>query len=490
MLGIKIPNKNGSDIRQANYPEKIESLKRRLSLWSYRYLTPYGKIHLVKTEALSQLVYSMTVLPKPSPLHIKQIETAVFQFIWGNKNDKVKRATLKSKYKEGGLQVPDVSTQADSLKITWAKKYMNKEIKHNWKTIMKSQLSLSENLSIFDCNPSLEIITKAVKSQFWREILQAWARMENAQETPRTGEEALRQTLWMNKHINLETIGIFDRRVLIQRGLTQVRNLYNLQRRCMLTTNEIAAKYDLHPLSASALLRAIPDNWKRFISANRPARLTTEVSRTAELHKVPGVARWAYRKLLTVSCQPIKSQQKWKHELKLPANFSWSNIYQGLYETTDDIPLRWLQLRILHRILPTNKHLQIFGISQTDKCQHCLSVPESLIHIFWTCPVTQRFWRDLSQMCNSTDFTDVRVMLNSFTETAACMPRQSIQLLTLISKQHIWRCRARSVKPTIHRLIDALRAASKVDKYVSKIKGSSTKFEKLWNPIINILPQT
>ena len=52
-------------------------------------------------------------------MQLKEIETAIFKFIWGKGRDKIKWSVLKNELDKGGLKVPDPSIQADSLKITW-----------------------------------------------------------------------------------------------------------------------------------------------------------------------------------------------------------------------------------------------------------------------------------------------------------------------------------------------------------------------------------
>ena len=183
------------------------------------------------------------------------------------------------------------------------------------------------------------------------------------------------------------------------------------------------------------------------------------------------------------------SQQKWNIELSLDANFSWPLIYQTLYETTDDIPLRWLQFRILHRILPANKHLQMYGIKDTDKCRTCPLQVETLTHIFWLCPKSHKLWCDLSRVYNIPNFEKPQVMLNYYQRSVGNMPKPSIRLLTLISKQYIWYCRARSVDPTLEGLRDSILAKVRVEKYVSKIKEKIAEFDRVWNPITNPLTQ-
>ena len=74
-------------------------------MWSMRDLTPYGKIVIIKTFAISQLVFLLTVLPNPPKTFFKTLESMFFKFIWNNKPDKVKRAVMYNDKCLGGLNM-------------------------------------------------------------------------------------------------------------------------------------------------------------------------------------------------------------------------------------------------------------------------------------------------------------------------------------------------------------------------------------------------
>ena len=59
----------------------------------------------------------MTVLSMPNAAQIKEIESVIFRFVWAGKPEGIKRSTLKNTFAKGGMKMPDVATQAKSLKI-------------------------------------------------------------------------------------------------------------------------------------------------------------------------------------------------------------------------------------------------------------------------------------------------------------------------------------------------------------------------------------
>ena len=90
---------------------------------------------------------------------------------------------------------------------------------------------------------------------------------------------------------------------------------------------------------------------------------------------------------------PEKAQSKWEHDVQFVNHpCAWEKVYKALHSTTNDVKLRWLQIRIIHRILPTNRLLNLFGIKESSKCERCSSPTETILHLFWECKSSKEFW--------------------------------------------------------------------------------------------------
>ena len=482
ILGITIPSDPTANIGELNYPEKVKKLKARLSLWSARYLTPYGKVHLVKSEAVSQLIYLMSVLPSPPKVMISAIEKNIFNFIWGGKKDKIKRATLRSKYKAGGLQVPDISAQAQSLKMMWVKKYLDSQNSAKWKIVIRKKLSFSaRHVNVFEGTFSGETINRRISNVFWREVLSAWMKLKSE---PETGAEVLKQVIWLNKNMNFTESQLFRRQIFIQKGLFKIGHIYSLSERRLLTANEISLKFGMQPIFALALLKSMPLKWKDLVERDKPTTFEAQSTTIAELLTKTGVAKWAYNLLFNDNSLPDKAILKWVRDLGVPRNFCWETAFKNIYNTSDDISLRWLQFRIIHRIIPTNKLLKLFGIIQSDKCQRCPATEENLIHLFYSCPKVLELWQNLSQVCRVPQLDGVSVMLN-VPEGSNSLPKKSMRLLILITKHYIWQCRRRSLRPNLRGLAQVFLAKYKVEKYIYTINDDSVP--DIWEPVLNVL---
>ncbi len=120
VCGIALSNDNKSAY-QENIINKIVKLERQLDLWRMRNLTLQGKILIVKTFGLSQLIYSLqsTYIREEE---LKVIENVIFRFVWNIKktnpivSGKIKRDIIKKDIEEGGLRAPDIAHINSSIK--------------------------------------------------------------------------------------------------------------------------------------------------------------------------------------------------------------------------------------------------------------------------------------------------------------------------------------------------------------------------------------
>jgi len=78
-----------------DFEEKLATLKKVLNQWTTKNLTLIGRICIVKTLAISKLVYNTFVLTVP-PNFAEKVNDICFKFIWNFKPDKVKRHTAPS----------------------------------------------------------------------------------------------------------------------------------------------------------------------------------------------------------------------------------------------------------------------------------------------------------------------------------------------------------------------------------------------------------
>jgi len=86
ILGIHISyDEKGKN--QHNFNLELQKFKTNLDLWSAGDLTLFGRVLIIKSLALSQLVYSASNLNVPQEI-MPMIKTKLFKFLWKNKKTK------------------------------------------------------------------------------------------------------------------------------------------------------------------------------------------------------------------------------------------------------------------------------------------------------------------------------------------------------------------------------------------------------------------
>jgi hypothetical protein len=104
-----------------NIANKILKMERQLNLWRQRNISLEGKILLVKTFGLSQLIYSLQATYIKDE-DIKKIENIVYKFIWNisptssRTGGRIKRSSLQSNKLQGGLNSPNILALNDAIK--------------------------------------------------------------------------------------------------------------------------------------------------------------------------------------------------------------------------------------------------------------------------------------------------------------------------------------------------------------------------------------
>ena len=104
VLGIKFSTDLDSIVK-INYDEKIEEIRNLLNAWKRRYLTPLGKISVIKSLALSKLNHLFVSLPDPDTDTINLLNSMFFDFLWDGKNDKRLNAQLPLKISQKGESI-------------------------------------------------------------------------------------------------------------------------------------------------------------------------------------------------------------------------------------------------------------------------------------------------------------------------------------------------------------------------------------------------
>ena len=86
-------------IKEKNFIERLDSIKKLINIWSSRGLSIYGKVTIIKYFLIPKFVYVCSLLPTPKEI-VNNLNQLLFKFLWKG-TDKVTRVSLINDYEKG-----------------------------------------------------------------------------------------------------------------------------------------------------------------------------------------------------------------------------------------------------------------------------------------------------------------------------------------------------------------------------------------------------
>ena len=104
-----------------------------------------------------------------------------------------------------------------------------------------------------------------------------------------------------------------------------------------------------------------------------------------------------YKTLVKSKLTNVTAISKWSN---YGINFSktdWKNIFILPFRTTTETKLQWLQLQIIHRIIPRNNFLFKIKVTDSPICSFCKEDLETIEHLFADCHIVKELWSNIEE---------------------------------------------------------------------------------------------
>ena len=139
-----------------NYGNLVSKIKKILESWHNHDLTIMGKITIVNTLVVSQMVYRFLNTYSPNVFYTNTLEKLIKKYLWYDKPARIKFEVLKQDCGKGGLQLTDITKKNISLKY---KQLINILAENNVSVYYAQKILPMPTLLIANCN----ICTKDVR---------------------------------------------------------------------------------------------------------------------------------------------------------------------------------------------------------------------------------------------------------------------------------------------------------------------------------------
>ena len=159
--------------------------------------------------------------------------------------------------------------------------------------------------------------------------------------------------------------------------------------------------------------------------------------------------------------------------------------FYSIKTSTNDKKLLWLQFRILHFILTTNRSVSKYKVGQNSKCSFCGAHSETIIHLFWDCTFVQSFWSGIASTFNkkcvhSYNFKFTKNLI-IFGKCEFIKTDKICDFIILIAKLYIYRCKVQNQPPRVKSFMSELYHRYIVEKFINK---NSIEFKNNWAPYL------
>ena len=389
-------NADLSNLFDLNFIPKFQKLKNILRIWSCRDLTPLGKIAIIKSLGLSQLIFLLSVLPDPPAQFIKELDAVVYKFIWSGKPEKVKRLTVIGDYSEGGLRMCHIPSLIKGLKIAWVKRLIDSKNTGKWKIFFDYNLRpLGGNLLWYcNMNPSEKGIGK-INNLFVRNTVSSWCSIAYRTTTNNFHD----QVIWNNSSIRINNNTQYNHN-WYNNGIKYFKDLLQ-DNGNTLTFNQFTANYPrvkCNFMDYFSLVHAIPSIWKKSkIAVDRANHNSWQNELIGDMCKASKVCRFIQKLCVNSIFKTPNSERKWAIHMN-EANLDWTTIYRLSFKATLSTKLRYFQFQFLHRYLPLNKLLFDIKFIDSKLCSLCKIDDETLQHFLGDCRIAHSFWLEVQEI--------------------------------------------------------------------------------------------
>ena len=502
LLGIDFD----SDLAEmdTNFRKKLEEIKNLYKNWLYRHLTPFGRVTVIKSLAMSKLTHVVLVCPHISSGSMHELVTCSFNFLWKGKPDRLKRNEVMQPYEKGGLNMPEIQCFWDSLKLSWSRRLMSSS--GVWQKILQLNL-FGANYSMKDLwygGPLLlEKMSKDIDNPFWKDTLLAFARLQT--DLP-----------FAHPHLFYH-LNIFENNFFAVKGeplkrsefnslwvkqVCQVGDIFNLEARPpeLLSNAEINKKFGLqldflsyHRLKTAVIMAGEQVNHKTYnenVSDLENPRLPALQKLSCIQSKGCSIFYKTLRAKDIISHNTTKSEAKWHEYLgKIYSVSFWDHVWKITTNQYVSKRVRWLQIQINHYKLPTNYSVNKYRQMQSPLCTFCPLDQhlEKIPVLFWECPVVNSFWANIGNFLRSI-FPNIELSKReALFGDMMSKPDSIINTILLLSRHYIWKQKFTSGRLMWDRYIQYLKEELTLIYCVMKFQNEPEKVRNLWGPILELV---
>jgi exonuclease III len=461
---------------ELNVKEKIKQLSYKIKLWTPRNLTMEGKILIVKTYGLSQLIYNMQSYGFKE-IDLIETERIIFKFIWStsesqNGIDRISRATMKNEFDQGGMNVTDVECLDRALKLRQfiRAQSSNHVISEIQKLLTKDKTLKQEYSNITSlesiCSSSQETINIIIN--YNRDTYQ-----NLTQEEVESDRNLIDEVASINLKTYLERKGRpFHLCILKQISKVGITTLGELSQAYEHETNHNLNK------AMEIILGSLPDKLTTIAKCfnenvnDDKADLKSILVAPSRRNALENITAKEFQIILKKALKRIESPN---FNNKLNIDFDSANITQ-FRKSCKNAKLRNIYFRLIHKDFFTYSRMKRYKMTNSDKCPRCGNI-ETIEHLLWECIHAQQIWAEYNAyMSKNRQEKDIVVDYGDIYKVGM-NPGTALIKIRVIQES------IQKIRPTFwttSRMNQLVEDLLKIECYIGKKNHTTDKFHKNW----------
>ena len=465
-----------------NYKEKLKRMKQTINCWRMRNLSLIGKVCVIKSLVLPQLLYLFSVLSIKIPQKFfNELNSLFFKFIWSGGKDRVKRKILYNDYLQCGLKMIDPSAYALAQKMTWVKYLFDENYESVWKTI---ELSALEN---FHRDPHIlwksyapESVLQSLSNSQVADSLRTWYiyREHATLETYdcKYSEIGACQLLWFNRLIRSKSKNHFYYETWFDKNILAISDLLNPPFPGYKLFEELILDFGIPQTDRrkfNFLMRNIPSEWLETVCWYN---LDIHDSLVTELKAAKKVPKHAYR-IINVSYPLDKRYEYWNSKITVPDDIIWEEVHKTNFTCTIETRLRSFYFKIFHNTIALNAFLYKIKRKDSPNCVFCDNQEESITHLFCDCEKVTPIWTYLLNIIKKhiNNFN-----LTNFKKLFGFSSDRFITYLLLVAKYYIYICKFKGDLPSVDLFKSFIKKQKDIEYFSAKKRNKLVSHFKKW----------
>ena len=484
---------NKKNVETENFTTRIDKAKNLLRIWGQRDMSIKGKIAIIKSLVIPQLLYACSVLYVPDWV-IKETNNMLFKFLWSGKPEKIKRATIVGDIESGGLKMVDFESMVKALKSTWINRLLTTE-NGSWGHIpmyFLNELHVPLQMLV-KCNYTMKSLPYNLP-KFYSQVLKCYAEIHHKE--PSDYDEIMEQIIWYNSFITVNGNTLFYKD-WYEKGVMFVFDIVN-NHNLLCNPDELCDKYGINTdnfLKHYSLRMAIPRKWKSEIirmlhPIDRPTDTIPHVYFNSQRLNIDQLkCNHFYSMFIQKIFNKPNCIYSWMRSFTIPEH-DWKFYFKLPFEITCETKLQSFQYKIVNRIFASNAQLFKWKIKPSSHCQHC-DVHDDIMHYFVNCDKVIYFWDSFVRWWELIHNHKCQLILNEkdiiFGILDTTHFADALNFCILLAKWYIFRCKYLEQEIFFFTFLVELKNRLVVEKNVAMKRNCYPKFMKKWSIIYQSL---